>query len=278
MVEFVNLDKEEYVDEDPIGTVADNLTIDSPDPLIRELLVQKGVSASDGISEVRKRLEVFRKAQTLPTNQALDLVVELSEDAMKSRLQAQYRAREHGLRGGHCDFAASMTAIVAEQLGMRADILQVSDLNLLRKVSREESFRHAFTVITDNTGDRFLADLSFCQFIDPFTGRVRRDSRTNPADPVGGPFANQFIMPGFVKLTDQTLNEYLRLLTVRKDPSDRMTVGAVLKQAPKLDLGITRSEALEHIDVERVRKAELTAQIPQLPKGRFSPLRFLFRK
>lgn len=278
MVEFVNLDREEYVDEDPIGTVADNLTIDSPDTLIRELLEQNGVTTPDGVDEVRKRLEMFRKAQTLPTTQALNLIVELSDEAMKSRQKAEYRPREHGFRSGYCDFAAGLSAVVAEHLGMRADLMQVADINLMRDIPRGESFSHAFAVIADKKGDGYLMDLSFCQFVDPFTGRVRQDIRTDPTDPLGGPFAEQFIMPGFVKLTDKTLNQYLYLLTKKREGAKQMKVGTVLSQAPKLDLGITRSEALEHINLERIHQEEQSVQAPHLLKGRFSPLGFLFRK
>lgn len=276
MVEFLNTEKVEIEDKDPIGTVADRLTIDSPDSLVQTLLNRHKVMDPQAISEVRTRHEAMRRRQDLPTTEALSLVEELAEEAMKQAIWGSYSPREVGERSTLCGFTANYSAIVGELLGFRSDLFQVRDLNTLRGIPGEASMIHGFTVLTDKEGKHFLIDLSFCQFMDPTTSKVRYSfGEFSRPDPTG--LAKKFIWPGYVELTDKTLAEYLKLTTLHDIDARSLSVKKMMKDGPRIELDKPRTGVMRSIDQGRLqaRIGEVTASIPQ---RNTSPFRFLFRK
>ncbi len=279
MTEFVGTGSGELVGKDPIEEVADELLIDSPDALITQFLELRGVTKDNGVSQIRKMHEALRKEQMLPTKSTLKLLVDLVEDGAKSFQQSSYQPREHGLRDNSCDFMSGLTSVIAEQLGLKAEILQVGDINQMRGIQREHSFSHEFTIVTDGDGKRFLVDLSFCQFIDPFTGKIYRGARAKDSDPDGGALAPRFITPGFVPLDDKTLNEYIRLLTRSgaHPDIDRLSVSSVLDAAPRYDLAHPRSLLLSHCDLGRIDQAAQKHPWSKFTPFSRNPFRFLQR-
>lgn len=253
--------------DDPLALVVDYLTISAPDELIRRVLTDYDDSGKGTVADVRRRLIGLERPQELPTAEALDLIVEIAEKSIGNMKGGEIQPREPGQRIQHCGLTSDFTAVVAEQLGLTADVFQLIRLNEMRGVPAESSLGHALTVLTDRKKNRFLIDLSFCQFIDPVTRRVRQSKKSNLQSGEVSKFAENFIWPGYIPLTDQSLNTYLNLATQSSATAQDISVDTVMEQAKRNDFDHRRSEILNFVDVDFLEQRRL-----ELAKG-MTPLR-----
>lgn len=255
-------------DESEIGDVVDyavdHLLIGSSDELIKELLGKRKGDTAQNLAKVKEKLAGLKTDQTITTELALPILVEVTEDTMQYGLSGKIAPRAPGSRSGYCGFTSSHVAVVGEQLGLQADIFQVMQLNTHRGVPSEASMKHAFTVLTDARGKRFIVDLSFCQFVDPETSGVRYYDLHAP-DAEAVEFAKQFTWPGFTELTDESLAKYLRLTTTSRIDARKLTVKQLMADLPRRPLYNQRSDVLSDINKElldeRVRAARATTPL-----------------
>lgn len=254
-------------------SIADHLPINAPKGLIEKALSDAAFPATvDRVAEIQKLLSELRLPQQLPTQQALEVVIEFAEKGLSAALQKDAPPRSPGERRGYCGLSADLTAAVGELLGMRAHVFQVKDLNELRGVPGDASFTHVFSVLSDERDRNFLVDISFCQFMDPRTGQVFRSDTiptTTPSD-----LPQQFLQPGFVELTNSVLNDYLQLTTQQGLDARKVSVKQLMNSAPQRDFDRPRPESIAFIDQAKLQE-RVQAIRAQSPRN-FSGLRAFF--
>jgi len=109
-------------------------------------------------------------------------------------------------------------------------------------------FGHGFNVVTIED-EPFLVDLSFSQFLGE-DGYIRVEPLNRQTqEPNDNPLARQLVDRGFVRLTNETLREYLRITTFDPDPRYVDTVDiSVFESVSPLPFDIDNNELIETID------------------------------
>lgn len=156
------------------------------------------------------------------TTQQIESLVSKVNSAIQRNIESGvpisgYRP-EYGCMVGVCSLASDYVAAASPLYGLNPTEYQVQDLNIARGLTSQNSFRHAVTVVKDAKGDLYLIDTTFVQFVDPATGQIRQLGavRNDGVTVTTGltkdnPVANELLTNGYIKLTPETLNEYLRL-------------------------------------------------------------------
>lgn len=149
-------------------------------------------------------------------------------DRVEHGLRAQGRTSREHRRWGDCNTVPDIFSVVALDEGRRhgfeVDVrqYQVADMHKAIGGSYDEAFRHGLNTISLD-GESFLVDLSFAQFIGK-NGVLRSGPEAAGDNYSSGvsndnPLAQQLIKAGFVPLTAENLQEYLRITTQAEDRS-----------------------------------------------------------
>ena len=111
-------------------------------------------------------------------------------------------------------------------------------------------FPHGFsTVKIDN--EQFLVDLTYCQFMSP-NGPIHNGIRQTEIESSTNQLANVLLKQGYVRLTNDVMQEFLRITTLNKHPDYRLnatleTLDLVKGLTPISDLTFTEEELHEDL-------------------------------
>jgi hypothetical protein len=148
------------------------------------------------------------------TIRRVELVVERTDNYLDSVIG---EPNDFGCRSGICDLSASYVSTASYEVGLIPRVYGVEELNALRGISVDNTFGHYITVLENPaTGDMYLIDRTFNQFVDPDTLAIRNTNNNrfiSSGDLDTHPLAEEIIDTGYVRLTDQTLNEYLDMVS-----------------------------------------------------------------
>lgn len=148
------------------------------------------------------------------------------------------KPRSPGKREMVCGLASDLVQRAAERYGIDCQCYQ------LRRVHRQlgsqewfkDAFQHAFNIIRIGQ-DLYLADISFCQFIDPASEKISQNPIETDIRYQDSLVARELLGRGFFILNDQSLKDYLNISLAGS--SDRkyfeeVTVDRLLSLDPKL--------------------------------------------
>lgn len=125
--------------------------------------------------------------------------------------------REAGKRFGACGFSSDLVRRSAEKTAVTCDNRQLISLHeALGATVGSATFQHAINILQTDGGP-YLIDISFCQFVQPETGDIEQGTDLRSGNIKDHPLGRELIEKGFLPLTDETLQEYLRMTTKTPD-------------------------------------------------------------
>ncbi len=144
--------------------------------------------------------------------------------------------RAPGNRTGGCTFAPDIVDRLIDPLKLQGEniaskTIQINDVHKRAgnfkkdgKIDVSNGFQHAVSVISVD-GEKFLVDLTFCQYMNPdgfiSSGIVRNGIKND------NPLAQELLTNGYIRLTNESLQEYLLLTSSVADSSTQQTLQGV---------------------------------------------------
>ena len=116
-----------------------------------------------------------------------------------------------GTRINTCARTADMITVLAQKEGFKARTIAIPDLNKLRGIPAQASFKHKVSLIEE----AMIFDPTICQFIDPDSGFLFAPEGFSSGYTVDNPTINHLLIRGFVNVTqDAELTNYVNTLTM----------------------------------------------------------------
>lgn len=186
------------------------------------LLKEKPQTESRSKSIALPKGIVSHEKESSPQERLIEII-----DRFERGWTAEGRSTRDQRHWGDCNMAPDIFSFVALDEGKRRGfevmprIYQLKDLHATAGGSRDDAFQHGFNTIT--IGDSsYLVDLTFPQFLGD-NGKLQwgpKDKgyeRYSSGIPNDNPLAQELVTQGFVPLTDENLQEYLRITSYAED-------------------------------------------------------------
>ncbi len=151
-----------------------------------------------------------------------------------------------GCRGGLCGTASEYGSLAADLTpDLKPKIYQLKDLNNKgRGIPLDDSFGHTILVVEDESGTKFLIDVTFNQFIDQRTEIVMQNNKVRnvvSGTSKGNPLVEKLLKDGYFELTDRSLTDYLNL-TSSGNNKPSVTLDILNQVAPSITTSFTPEE------------------------------------
>ncbi len=114
-----------------------------------------------------------------------------------------------------CGLSIETVKLIGEKSGMNVDGYQIEHINKARGIYRPHSFGHAFEIVTQADGKKFLVDLTFPQFLDPKTKTIlqKQPWRVETDISISDPIADRLQKDGYIPLNQFVYGHYLDMTT-----------------------------------------------------------------
>ncbi|MDP2684066.1 MAG: hypothetical protein Q8P20_03330, partial [bacterium] len=162
-------------------------------------------------------------------------------------------------RAGLCGWVSDDVEIAFKYNDFKTTQYQVADLNIARGIPSPEtnSFKHAITIVEDDKGNKYLIDLTFSQFINKETGIIQHPTtKINTNFTIDNPLAKEIFEKGYIKLDDNTLNEYLNLMTSSDVPQPKVGLDILDQTKTRREVRKSTPDEIEKYYPELVNKKE----------------------
>lgn len=120
-----------------------------------------------------KQVTLDGKTFLIPQDETVENMIQFVDEILGSKYQEKMRLP--GCRSNLCAKSANLLQVVSDvSKNWEVRRYEIRDVNTFRGVKEEDSFSgHAFSVlINKTTGEKYLVDLTFSQFIDPDTNLI----------------------------------------------------------------------------------------------------------